>query len=62
MTNPTRDDAWRLLTEWTPSEPLRKHGLAVEATVSWYAEHRFRHRRTGVGDVASRRPPARLRL
>lgn len=41
MTNPTRDDAWRLLTEWTPSEPLRKHGLAVEATVSWYAEHRF---------------------
>jgi putative nucleotidyltransferase with HDIG domain len=41
MSNPTRDDAWNLLAEWTPSEPLRKHGLAVEATVSWYAEHRF---------------------
>jgi predicted hydrolase (HD superfamily) len=41
MSNPSRDDAWRLLTEWTPSEALRKHGLAVEATVRWYGEHRF---------------------
>ncbi|MGA3058254.1 MAG: HD domain-containing protein [Candidatus Limnocylindrales bacterium] len=41
MANPTRDDAWRLLTEWTHSEALRKHGLAVEAAVGWYAEHRF---------------------
>jgi predicted hydrolase (HD superfamily) len=41
MTTPTREDAWRLLTEWTPGEALRKHGLAVEATVRWYAEHRF---------------------
>jgi putative nucleotidyltransferase with HDIG domain len=41
MSNPTRDDAWQLLTEWTASEALRKHGLAVEATVAWYAEHRF---------------------
>ena len=41
MTTPTREDAWRLLTEWTPGEPLRKHGLAVEATVRWYAENRF---------------------
>jgi putative nucleotidyltransferase with HDIG domain len=41
MSSPTRDDAWRLLAEWTPSEALRKHGLAVEATVGWYAEHRF---------------------
>jgi predicted hydrolase (HD superfamily) len=41
MASPSRDDAWQLLTEWTPSEALRKHGLAVEATVSWYAENRF---------------------
>ena len=41
MSSPTRDDAWRLLVDWTPSEALRKHGLAVEATVGWYAEHRF---------------------
>lgn len=26
----TRDRAWALLCEWTPSEPLRKHALAVE--------------------------------
>jgi len=38
---PSRDDAWRLLTEWTTGEGLRKHGLAVEAAVGWYAEHRF---------------------
>ena len=38
---PTREDAWDLLCEWTPSENLRRHGLAVEAAVSWYAEHRF---------------------
>lgn len=41
MTTPTREDAWRLLAEWTPSEALRKHGLAVEAAVRWYAENRF---------------------
>ena len=33
----TRDDAWRLLTEWTASESLRKHALAVEAAVRGYA-------------------------
>ena len=38
---PTRDDAWALLCEWTPSENLRRHGLAVEAAVGWYAEHRY---------------------
>lgn len=38
---PTRDDAWNLLAEWTKTEPLRKHGIAVEATVGWYGEHRF---------------------
>jgi predicted hydrolase (HD superfamily) len=41
MITPTREDAWDLLAEWTPSEALRKHGLAVEATVRWYGEHRF---------------------
>jgi len=38
---PTRADAWSLLTDWTAGENLRKHGLAVEAAVGWYAEHRF---------------------
>ena len=33
----TRDDAWQLLTEWTQSESLRKHALAVEAAVRGYA-------------------------
>jgi predicted hydrolase (HD superfamily) len=38
---PTRADAWALLTEWTTSDALRRHGLAVEAAVAWYGEHRF---------------------
>lgn len=33
----TRDAAWALLTEWTRSESLRKHALAVEAAVRGYA-------------------------
>lgn len=33
----SREDAWRLLTEWTESESLRKHALAVEAAVRGYA-------------------------
>lgn len=32
-----REDAWGLLTEFTQSESLRKHALAVEACVSAYA-------------------------
>src|ERR1700724_4720163 len=32
-----RDDAWRLLTEYTKGESLRKHALAVEAAVRGYA-------------------------
>src|ERR1700733_9436727 len=28
-----REAAWKLLTEWTASESLRKHALAVEACV-----------------------------
>jgi len=34
---PTRDDAWALLCEYTLSESLRKHMLAVEACVRAYA-------------------------
>jgi putative nucleotidyltransferase with HDIG domain len=33
----TRDAAWALLSEWTKSESLRKHALAVEASVRGYA-------------------------
>jgi len=40
-TAPTRDDAWALLCEWTASDSLRRHGLAAEAAVAWYGEHRF---------------------
>jgi putative nucleotidyltransferase with HDIG domain len=38
---PTRQDAWQLLREWTHGDALRKHGLAVEACVAWYGEHKF---------------------
>jgi putative nucleotidyltransferase with HDIG domain len=38
---PTREDAWRLLSEWTVSDSLRRHGLAVEAAVAWYAQQLF---------------------
>lgn len=38
---PSRDDAWALLCEWTQSDALRKHGLAVEGAVSWYAQNHF---------------------
>lgn len=34
---PNRDDAWNLLCEFTQSESLRKHALAVEACVRAYA-------------------------
>ena len=35
---PTREDAVELMEEWTQSESLRKHMLAVEAAVVAYAE------------------------
>jgi putative nucleotidyltransferase with HDIG domain len=34
---PNREDAWKLLCEYTASESLRKHMLAVEACVRAYA-------------------------
>lgn len=33
----TRKDAWELLTDYTKSESLRKHALAVEASMRAYA-------------------------
>ncbi len=35
--SPTRDDAWNLVCEYTQSESLRKHMLAVETCVRAYA-------------------------
>ncbi|MGB6742194.1 MAG: HAD family hydrolase [Terracidiphilus sp.] len=34
----SRAQAWQLLTEWTASESLRKHALAVEVCVAAYGE------------------------
>jgi putative nucleotidyltransferase with HDIG domain len=33
----TRERAWDTLTRYTKSEALRRHALAVEAAVGWYA-------------------------
>jgi putative nucleotidyltransferase with HDIG domain len=37
MTIPNRDEAWQLLSEYTKSDSLLKHALAVEAAVRGYA-------------------------
>ena len=34
---PTREDAWKIVCEFTQSESLRKHALAVEACMRAYA-------------------------
>jgi predicted hydrolase (HD superfamily) len=36
---PTREHAWELLREWTETDSLRKHALAVEASMRAYAAH-----------------------
>jgi putative nucleotidyltransferase with HDIG domain len=38
MSAPTRDQAWELFCEWTESDSLRKHVLAVEAAMRAYAQ------------------------
>jgi putative nucleotidyltransferase with HDIG domain len=48
---PTRDSAWRLLNEYTKSESLLKHALAVEAAVRGYAR-KFGEDEEGWGIVA----------
>jgi putative nucleotidyltransferase with HDIG domain len=35
----TRERAWETLTKYTESEALRRHALAVEASMGWYAQH-----------------------
>jgi putative nucleotidyltransferase with HDIG domain len=44
MNRPSRDAAWGLLTEYTQNQSLRRHALAVEATMRELA------RSTGIGD------------
>ena len=46
MPDPTRAAAWALLCEWTKAQPLRRHALAVEASMRALA------RRGGVTDPA----------
>jgi len=36
---PTREDAWKLLNEYTDNPSLIKHALGVEAAMRAYAEH-----------------------
>jgi putative nucleotidyltransferase with HDIG domain len=36
---PSREQAWETLTQYTKSESLRRHALAVEASTRWYARH-----------------------
>ncbi len=35
---PTRARAWETLTQYTKSDALRRHALAVEASMGWYAQ------------------------
>jgi putative nucleotidyltransferase with HDIG domain len=47
MKTPSREAAWSLLTEFTQSQPLRRHALAVEATMRHLA------RSSGATDLAA---------
>ena len=56
---PTRDDAWKLLCEYTASESLRKHMLAVEACVRAYARKSGADEEAwGIAALANRIPSA----
>ena len=35
--DPTREQAWETLSQYTKSEALLRHALAVEASTAWYA-------------------------
>ncbi len=37
MAQPTREEAWQLVCEWTESDSLRKHMLGVETAMRAYA-------------------------
>ncbi|MBI4790001.1 MAG: HAD family hydrolase [Chloroflexi bacterium] len=37
MNHLNRDDVWQLLSQYTEADYLRKHHLAVEAAMKWYA-------------------------
>ena len=39
-TTPTREEAWRLLTDYVPSDNLQRHALAVEAVMRYMARKR----------------------
>ena len=39
-TTPTREEAWRLLVDYVPSDNLQRHALAVEAVMRYMARKR----------------------
>jgi len=39
-TTPTREEAWKLLTDYVPSDNLQRHALAVEAVMRYMARKR----------------------
>jgi hypothetical protein len=51
---PSRDQAWGLLCQYTEKEGLRKHALAVEAAIRYYARPKTKR------EEAFRPPPVRV--